>query len=109
MKYNGFYFALFRGTMKKVLTEYCGQNFARDTMKKAYNLYKKLVLEADDIGAGNPMAYNELFALAFVTPYIAIGWGDDRASERYPASPSDHGAYCNYFITGDRERWKQEN
>ena len=56
MKYNGFYFRLFRGTMKKVLTERYGQYFARDTMKKACNLYKKLVLDADDIGAGNPMA-----------------------------------------------------
>ena len=42
-------------------------------MKKARNLYKKLVLDADDIGAGNPMAYNELFALAFVAPYIVSG------------------------------------
>ena len=73
MKYNSFYFQLFRGTMKKVLTERYGQDFARDTMKKACNLYKKLVLDADDIGAGNPMAYNELFALAFVAPYIASG------------------------------------
>ena len=27
--------------------------------------------EADDIGNDNPMAYNEMFALAFVAPYIA--------------------------------------
>lgn len=33
MKYNGFYFALFRGSMKKVLAEHYGQAFARDTMK----------------------------------------------------------------------------
>lgn len=73
MKYNGFYFALFRGTMKKVLAEYYGKPFARDTMKKAYKLYETLVSEADDIGDDNPMAYNELFALAFVAPYIASG------------------------------------
>ena len=42
MKYNSFYFQLFRGTMKKVLTERYGQDFARDTMKKACNLYKNL-------------------------------------------------------------------
>ena len=59
--------------MKKVLIERYGQDFARDTMKKARNLYKKLVLDADDIGAGNPMAYNELFALAFVAHYIVSG------------------------------------
>lgn len=40
-------------------------------MKKAKPLYKKIVLEADDIGGDNPMAYNELFALAFVAPYLA--------------------------------------
>lgn len=71
MKYNGFYFALFRGTMKKVLTEHYGKAFARDTMKRAHTLYKTLVTGADDIGDGNPMAYNELFALAFVAPYLA--------------------------------------
>ncbi|MDO4314348.1 MAG: L-2-amino-thiazoline-4-carboxylic acid hydrolase [Oscillospiraceae bacterium] len=73
MKYNGFYFALFRGTMKRVLSEHYGKEFACGTMKKALKLYKKLVAEADDIGADNPMAYNELFALAFVAPYIAGG------------------------------------
>lgn len=71
MKYNGFYFALFRGTMKKVLAEHYGKAFAQDTMKQAHSVYKKLVAEADDIGEDNPMAYNELFALAFVAPYLA--------------------------------------
>lgn len=73
MKYNGFYFALFRGTMKKVLAEHYGKSFARDTMKQAHGVYKKLVAEADDIGDDNPMAYNELFALAFIAPYLASG------------------------------------
>lgn len=40
-------------------------------MKKSKILYRKLVEKADDIGADNPMAYNELFALAFVAPYLA--------------------------------------
>lgn len=71
MKYNGFYFALFRGTMKKVLAEHYGKAFARDTMKQAHSVYKKLVAEADGIGDDNTMAYNELFALAFVAPYLA--------------------------------------
>lgn len=73
MKYNGFYFALFCGTMKKVLAEHYGREFAQDTMKKARKVYKTLVAEADDIGDDNPMAYNELFALAFVAPYLACG------------------------------------
>lgn len=71
MKYNGFYYALFRGTMKKVLTEHYGESFAADTMHCAKGIYKKLVLEADDIGSDNPMAYNVLFALAFIAPYLA--------------------------------------
>ena len=29
--------------------------------------------QADDIGDDNPMAYNELFALSFVAPYVASG------------------------------------
>lgn len=73
MKYNGFYFALFRGTMQKVLAERYGKPCARDTMRRAHRLYRTLVAGADDIGAGNPMAYNELFALAFVAPYLASG------------------------------------
>ena len=40
-------------------------------MKKSKQVYRQLVEAADDIGDDNPMAYNELFALAFVAPYIA--------------------------------------
>ena len=42
----------------------------RDRSKK---VYRELVGKAADIGDDNPMAYNELFALAFVAPYIASG------------------------------------
>lgn len=38
MKYNGFYFALFRGMMQKVLAEHYGKGFARDTMKQAHSV-----------------------------------------------------------------------
>ena len=71
MKYSGFYYALFQGTMKKVLVEHYGKSFAANTMRHAKGIYKRLVLEADEMGAGNPMAYNELFALAFIAPYLA--------------------------------------
>ena len=40
-------------------------------MKKSKKIYRKLVDQADDIGDDNPMAYNELFALTFVAPYVA--------------------------------------
>lgn len=73
MKYNGFYFALFQGTMKKVLTERCGQTVAVQTLRAARPLYRNLVAEMPDLGDGNPMAFNALFALAFVAPYLASG------------------------------------
>ena len=73
MKYNGFYYALFSPAMKRVIAQHYGSEFARDIMKKSKPLYRKLVADADDIGNDNPMAYNELFALAFIAPYLASG------------------------------------
>ena len=63
MKYNGFYFWMFKSPMKKVLAEKYGREYAADIMKKSKKLYRELVEKADDIGDDNPMAYNELFAL----------------------------------------------
>ena len=40
-------------------------------MRKSKRVYREIVERADDIGDDNPMAYNELFALAFVAPYLA--------------------------------------
>lgn len=71
MKYNGFYFWMFKGSMKKVIAEKYGDQYAAEIIKKSKAVYRKLVAEADDIGDDNPMAYNELFALVFVAPYIA--------------------------------------
>lgn len=71
MKYNGFYYALFAGQMKKVLTEKYGAAYAKQIVHRSRSVYRSIVRDADDIGAGNPMAYNELFALAFVAPYLA--------------------------------------
>lgn len=73
MKYSGFYYALFRGTMKKTLAERFGAEFAKRTMAASDPLYRRLVEGMDDLGDGNPMAYNALFALAFVSPYLASG------------------------------------
>lgn len=33
MKYYSFYYTLFQGTMKKVLTEHYGKSFVADTMR----------------------------------------------------------------------------
>ena len=73
MKYNGFYFWMFKGSMKRVLTEKYSKAYAAEVMKRSGAVYRELVEKADDIGDDNPMAYNELFALAFVAPYVASG------------------------------------
>lgn len=57
--------------MKQVLRENYGKAYADEIIKKSRKTYRKLVAEADDIGNDNPMAYNELFALVFVSPYVA--------------------------------------
>ena len=71
MKYNGFFYWMFAPTMKKVIGEKYGKDFAKDLMKKSKAYHRQLVEQADDIGDDNPMAYNELFALAFIAPYLA--------------------------------------
>ena len=71
MKYKGFYFLLFKGPMKKVLIEKYNKVYASEIIKKSKKIYRELVKNMDDIGEDNPMAYNEMFALAFVAPYIA--------------------------------------
>lgn len=71
MKYNGFYFWMFKSPMEKVLAEKYGKEYAANIMKKSKKVYRELVEKADNIGDDNPMAYNELFALAFVAPYVA--------------------------------------
>ena len=55
MKYNGFYFWMFKSPMKKVLVEKYGREYAADIMKKNKKVYRELVEKADDIGDDNPM------------------------------------------------------
>lgn len=71
MKYKGFYFSLFKGSMKKVLIEKYNKAYALEIIKNSKKVYRELVKNMDDIGEDNPMAYNEMFALVFVAPYIA--------------------------------------
>ena len=71
MRYNGFYFWLFKRPMKKVLIEKYGKEYASDIIRKSKSIYRDLVENMDDIGADNPMVYNEMFALVFVSPYLA--------------------------------------
>lgn len=64
---------MFKSPMKKVLAEKYGKAYAADIMKKSKKVYRELVEKADDIGDDNPLAYNELFTLSFVAPYVASG------------------------------------
>ena len=57
--------------MKKVLEEKYDKAYASEIIRKSKKVYRELVENMDDIGEDNPMAYNEMFALAFVAPYIA--------------------------------------
>lgn len=57
--------------MKKVLTERYNKACAAEIMRKSKRVCREIVERADDIGDDNPMAYNELFTLAFVAPYLA--------------------------------------
>lgn len=71
MRYSGFYYSLFKGTMKRVIARSYGNDYANKIMKSSKTIYKKIVKAAPDMGNGNPMAYNALFAYAFLSPYLA--------------------------------------
>lgn len=71
MKYNSFYCKVFKIPMNRVLKEKYGKAYADEIMKKSRLLYRRLVEEMDDLGEGNPMAFNALFALVFTAPYLA--------------------------------------
>lgn len=49
MKYNGFYYFMFKGSMKKVIAEKFGSEYAAEIMKKSKTVYRELVDKADDI------------------------------------------------------------
>lgn len=57
--------------MKKVLIEKYGKKYASEIIRKSKDVYRLLIERMDEIGDDNPMAYNEMFALVFVAPYIA--------------------------------------
>ena len=63
MKYNGFYFWMFKGSMKKVLAEKYDRAYAAQIMKKSKQVYRALVRQADDIGGDNPMAYTRIIPM----------------------------------------------
>ena len=71
MKYNGLYFWMFQGSMKKVLTETYDRRYAEEIMRKSKKVYRDLIEYGDDIGDDNPMLFNELCVLVFVAPYLA--------------------------------------
>ena len=90
--------------MKKVLAEKYGREYAADIIKKSKKVYRELVEKADDIGDDNPMAYNELFALAFVAPYVASekNSANGRAGNDAPLTLSYQMVFCK-----DRLEYRQ--
>ena len=46
MKYNGFYFWIFKSPMKQVLAEKYGKKYAAEVMKKSKKVYRELVEKA---------------------------------------------------------------
>lgn len=90
MKYKGFYFLLFKGPMKKVLIEKYDKEYASEIIKNSKKIYRELVKNMDDIGEDNPMAYNEMFALVFVAPYIA-------SEKKFHRRPSGNDAPISLF------------
>ncbi len=54
MKYSGFYFWMFKGSMKQVLVEKYDKAYAQSIMKQSKAVYRQLVEGADDIGDDNP-------------------------------------------------------
>lgn len=69
MKYNGFYFWMFKSPMKKVLAEKYDKKYAAEIMKKSKAVYRELVEQADDIGddilmqGGEKIPMNEVIEL----------------------------------------------
>lgn len=111
--------------MKKVLIEKYNKEYATEIMEKSEKTYRELVDKAENIGDDTPMAYNELFALSFVAPYIASEKKipPETIQEMMPLFCEldevmitlQHGilhrkqtlasvwAYCDHFITGNKE------
>ena len=73
MKYNGFFFWVCQSSIRQVLAESYDKAYAAEITRKSRAVYRRLIEQADDIGSDNPMAFNELFALVFVAPYLASG------------------------------------
>lgn len=91
MKYKGFYFLLFKGPMKKVLIEKYDKEYASEIIKNSKKIYRELVKNMDDIGEDNPMAYNEMFALVFVAPYIA---SEKNSTGDHPGNDAPISLFC---------------
>ena len=61
MKYHGFFFWVCRGTIRQVLTEKYGGQYAAELLRRSRTTYRRLVEQADDIGRGNHGIRGSLF------------------------------------------------
>lgn len=70
MKYKGFYWTLFAPMIKKSMRVRFGGEIAEKAIKQGKSEYKKLVLNAPELGKGNSMASNAYFAYVFVGAWL---------------------------------------
>ena len=65
MKYNGFYFWMFKSPMKKALTEKYGKAYATEIMKKSKKVYRELEENPTGICAGNDASFALSYQVVF--------------------------------------------
>ena len=110
MKYNGFYFWMFKGSMKKVLAEKYGKAYAAEVMRKSkvdfvgqpyegacyYRITRcPICAYAEKLGV------SELMPLFCQLDEVMITLQHGVLHRRQTLAGG--GAYCDYFITGDKD------
>ncbi len=71
MKYTGKYWIMIAPFMKSLMAKKYGRKAAKEYIKKAKPLYRQMLLQAEDIGAKNPMASNIYMSFVFMAIWKA--------------------------------------
>ena len=90
MKYVGIYWNLFAPMIKKSVRNRFGNELAEKAIKNGKAEYRGLLLRADELGSGNPMAMNAYFAYVFAAAWLG--------SEK-KISPDDMGKVMSDVLT----------
>ena len=73
MKYKGYYWAILSPLIRRSITKRYSWELADRSIAKGKMEYRALLLEADDLGPGNPMEMNAYFAYVFVAAWLGSG------------------------------------